>query len=443
MARIDRTTTLTERVEIGERWASGQNDPEIARAMGLRVSTVRKWRRKYKKEGRAGVALKMGRPATGALGQFPLEVRDRIRDMRKEHPGWGPLTIRTEMEDMVYFSGLKLPSRPRIAAFLKQEGLTRRYNRHSQLPQSQATDPQQAHEVWEMDAQGAVKIVGLGSVSVINIVDLFSRLKVDSLPCVKVTHPSTEYYQLVLRRAFVKYGMPKKVSLDHDGVFYDQASASPFPSTLHLWFIALGVEVQFIEKRPPVEHAVIERGHQTVAQQAFVGQSFDDGDVVALQESLTDRLDFLNTRFPSRSLGGQPPLVAHPEARHSGKPYRLEWEEAMLDMQRVYEYVERGRWFRRVSSVGQFSIGGQRYRANKFANQTVEITFSAHNLEFTCVSEDGQQEVRLPMKGLAKADLMGELSPLLSQPVYQLALPFSQDTWREMMLANDLTGTTL
>ena len=442
MAPRGRTTTLAERVEIGERWEAGQKDPEIAAAMGLPVSTVRKWRRKYKKEGRAGLTSRMGRPPTGALGQFPLEIRDIIREMRKEHPGWGPITIRTELEDRPRFAGLRLPSRPRIAAFLKQEGLTRKYERHSELPQAQAVDPQRAHEEWEMDAQGVVKVSGLGSVSVINISDLFSRVKVDSFPCLDTSHPSTQDYQLVLRRAFVNYGLPERMSLDHDSVFYDNASASPFPSLIHLWLIALGVDVRFIEKSPPAEHSVIERGHQTVAQQAIAGQTFTDG--AALQVSLSERLDFLNTRFPSRSLAGQAPLVAHPEAQHSGRPYRLEWEEAMLDMQRVYEYLAQARWFRRTSSVGQFSLGAHRYGLGKdFANRTLEITFDAQTQELMCLSEDGQQETRLPIQGLTKSNLMGELSPLVSQPVYQLALPFSPSTWREMMLASDLTGTTL
>jgi len=442
MAPEGRTTTLAERVEISERWEAGQKDPEIASAMGLPVSTVRKWRRKYKKGGRAGLTSRMGRPSTGALGQFPLEIRDTIREMRQEHSGWGPLTIRTELEDDQRFVGLRLPSRSRIAAFLKQEGLTRKYERHSELPQAQAVDPQRAHEEWEMDAQGVVKVSGLGSVSVINISDLFSRVKVDSFPCLDTSHPSTQDYQLVLRRGFVNYGLPERVSLDHDSVFYDSASASPFPSTVHLWLIALGVDVRFIEKRPPAEHSVIERGHQTVAQQAIAGQTFTDG--AALQASLSERLDFLNTRFPSRSLAGQAPLVAHPEAQHSGRPYRLEWEEAMLDMQSVCEYLAQARWFRRTSSLGQFSLGARRYGLGKHsANRTLEITFDAQTRELICLSEDGQQETRHPIQGLTKSALMGELSPLVSQPLYQLASPFSPSTWREMMLASDLTGTTL
>ena len=442
MAPKGRTTTLAERVEIGERWKAGQKDPEIAAAMGLPVSTVRKWRRKYKKEGRAGLTSRMGRPPTGALGQFPLEIRDTIREMRKEHSGWGPVTIRTELEDDERFADMNLPSRSRIAAFLNQERYTRKYERHSELPQPQAQVAQRPHEEWEVDAQGVIEVPPLGSVSVINISDLLSRLKVESFPCLNTSHPNTLDYQLVLRRAFVRYGLPERISLDHDSVFYDNTCASPYPTTLHLWLIALGIEVRFIQDRPPVEHSVIERTHQTVTQQAITGQTFDDSST--LQNHLSDRLNFLNLRFPSRSLGGQSPLVAYPEAQHSGRPYRLEWEEALLDMQWVYDYLAQGRWFRRSSSQGQFSLGTHRYGVGKdLSDQTLEVSFDPQTCEFKCLSEDGNREVRVPAWGLTKSDLIGELSPLVALPAYQLALPFSPSAWREMMLCNDLTGTTL
>ena len=442
MVQRGRETTFEERMEIGERWEAGQTDPEIAAAMGRPVPAVRKWRRKYQGEGRAGLVSRMGRPPTGALGQFPLEMRDAVYQMREHCPGWGPLTIRTELEDDRRFDGMRLPSRSRIAAFLKQEDLTRKYERHSELPQPQAVEPERAHEEWEVDAQGVIKVPDLGSVSIININDLFSRLKVDSLPCLDTSHPNTLDYQVVLRRAFLRYGLPERVSLDHDSVFYDNASASPYPTTLHLWLIALGVEVRFIKQKPPAEHSVIERAHQTMNQQAVAGQTFTDGS--ALQQSLSDRLDFLNCRFPSRSLGGQPPLVACPEAQHSGRPYRLEWEEDMLDMQRVYEYLAKGRWFRCTSSPGQFSLGSHRYNVGRdLGDQTLEITFDSQTCELKCLSENGSREICLPVQGLTTTALMGELSPLVVLAAYQLALPFSRSTWREMMMCNDLTGTTL
>jgi transposase len=433
MVQRGQRTSLEERIEIGERWEAGQTDPQIAVAIGRPLPTVRKWRRRYQREGRAGLVSRMGRPPTGALGQFSLEMQDAVREMRECRPGWGPLTIRTELKDDQRFEGMKLPSRSRIAAFLRQEGFTRKYERHSELPQPQAVEPERAHEEWEVGAKGVIKVPDLGSVSIININDLFSRLKIDSFPCLNTLHPNTRDYQLVLRRAFLNRGLPKRISLDHDSVFYDNASASPYPTTLHLWLIALSADVYFIKQRPPAEHSVIERAHQTINQQAVVGQVFADSSV--LQQCLDDRLDFLNSRFPSRSLDGLPPLVAYPEAQHSGQPYRPEWEEDMLDMQRVYDYLAQGRWFRRTSTHGQFSLGAHRYNLGKdLGNQTVEITFDAQTREFKCLLEDGSQEIRLAAQGLTKADLTGELAPLIALPAYQLALPFSRAAWREMTL---------
>jgi transposase len=441
MAQKGQLTTFEERIEIGEGWEAGQSDPEIAVAMSRSVWTVRKWRRKYQREGRSGLVSSMGRPPTGALGQYPSEIRQAVSEMREAHPGWGPLTIRTELEGDPNYSNENLPSRSRIAAYLKQEDFTRKYERHSELPQPKAVEPEQAHEIWEVDAQGVIKVPGLGSVSLINIKDLFSRLKVASYPCMNTSHPNTWDYQLILRRAFVNWGLPEQISLDHDSVFYDNASASPYPTTLHLWLIALGIEVRFIKKKPPAEHSVIERSHQTVTQQAIAGRAF--ADQLDLEKSLSNRLDFLNTRYPSLALDGHPPLLACPEAKYTQRPYRLEWEEEMLAMQRVYDYLSKSRWFRRTSSQGPFSLGAHQYNAGlRLAKQTLEISFDPQTRELVCLSEDGNHTTRFRCQGLTKIDLMGELSPLVTLPAYQLELPFSRAAWREIMICSQLTGTT-
>ena len=442
MGEKGRVTTLKERIEIGERWEAGQTDPKIAKAMGCSIWVIRKWRRKYEHEGRSGLASRMGRPSTGALGQFPKCIRDVIRQMRTANSGWGPDTIRTELEKSSEFEKVKLPSRPRIAAFLKQENFTRPYERHSELPQPKKKVTQHVHEEWEMDAQGVIDVISVGRVSIINIIDVRSHLKVDSLPCMDTSHPNTQHYQFILRRAFLQYGLPECISLDRDSVFYNNTSVSPFPSTLHLWLIALNVDVRFIEAPPPTEHSLIERNHQTLYRQAIAGQTFTDGD--ALQRRLTERRKFLNEDFPSRTLEHRSPMDAYPEAQHSGRPYRPEWEEAILDIQRIYDYLAQGRWFRRTSSQGQFSLGAHRYSVGKdFADQQLEITFNPRSQELVCCSEDGEEQIHLPIQGLTESHLMQEMAPLVTLPVYQLALPFTPEAWREIMLCDDLTGTTL
>lgn len=435
-------TSYAERVEIGERWAGGQSDREIALVLQRPIPTVRKWRRRYQQEGREGLSSLMGRPVRGALGQFPSEIAEEVLQLRQAHPGWGPLTIVAELKQDARFLGRRLPSRARIAAYLKQKEKVKKYERHQELPAPQRQAMQRPHQEWEVDAQGKIAVAGLGGVSIINILDVFSQVKIDSLPCLRTTHANTQDYQLVLRRAFVCYGLPEQISLDHDSVFYDNQTASPFPTGLHLWLIALGIGVRFIHQTPPIEHARIERHHQTVTQQAVLGQTFTSP--AGLQKALTGRLLFLNADYPSHSLHGQAPFSACPQAKQTPRPYRLEWERECLDMQRVYEYLARGRWFRMTSAVGTFSLGSQRYNAGtKRARQTLDITFDPQTCELVCLPEKELQPFRLTVQGLSKEILMGELDPLTAIPAYQLALPWSRQAWRESVLCLHLGVTTL
>ena len=180
MSYKGQTTTLEERITIAERVQAGKSSREIAEELGRPLSTVRKWRQRYLRKGRAGLSSQMGRPATGALAQTPEEMRDALLEMREQHPGWGPQTLRLEIAKDVRFVGLTIPSRARIAAYLKEKQKTRRYERHQDLPEPKSEPVQRPHQEWEMDAQGVTEVAGLGKVSVINIQDVHSRVSIDS-----------------------------------------------------------------------------------------------------------------------------------------------------------------------------------------------------------------------------------------------------------------------
>ena len=424
MSQKGRTTTLEERVNIAERVCAGESSREIAQALGRPLATVRKWRQRYRREGRTGLTSQMGRPANGALASAPAEMKDALLELREQHPGWGAQTLQLEIAKDERFAGLKIPSRARIAAYLKEQKKVRKYERHRVMPEPKAQVVQRPHQEWEMDAQGVTTVVGLGKVSFINLLDVYSHVSIDSHACLKASHPKSQEYQRVLRRAFIRYGLPEQISLDHDSAFYDNKSASPFPSVIHLWLIGLGVQVRFIHKRPPLEHSRIERHHQTIAGQAFEGQTFTD--VVALQRNLQARMLFLNLEYPTRSLGQQPPLQAFPQARHSGRSYSPSAEEHMLDIQRIYDYLQDGCWFRQVSSVGVFSLGGYGYNATtQFAEQTVEITFNAITRKLICLPEKCTTAFQFDIQGLTKSTLMGSALALPGYVPYQLALPFT------------------
>jgi len=422
MSYKGQTTTLEERVTIAERVRAGQSSREIAEALERPLPTVRKWRQRHLREGRAGLSSQMGRPAAGALATAPAEMKDAILELREKHPGWGAQTLRLEIAKDERFAGLRIPSRARIAAYLKEQKKVRKYEHHQDLPEPKAQPVQRPHQEWEMDAQGVTTVTGLGKVSFINLLDVFSHASIDSHACPNTRHPKSQEYQRVLRRAFIRYGLPEQVSLDHDSAFYDNKSASPFPSVIHLWLIGLGVQVRFIHKRPPLEHSRIERHHQTIAGQAFEGQTFSN--VTALQRSLQARMLFLNQEYPTRALDGQPPFQAFPQTRHSSRFYCLDAEAQLLDMQRIYDYLKSGRWFRQVSSVGTFSLGGYGYNATtRFAEQTLEITLDAVTRKLICLPEKETTAFQLDIQGLTKTALIGNSLALPSYTAYQLALP--------------------
>jgi len=65
MSQKGQTTSLSERIEIGERSKEGQTDRQIAEAMQRPLATIRKWRRRDQHQGRAGLASRMRRPKQG------------------------------------------------------------------------------------------------------------------------------------------------------------------------------------------------------------------------------------------------------------------------------------------------------------------------------------------------------------------------------------------
>lgn len=426
-------TSMEEREQIVRWTAAGEATWRITRRMGWRPETIRKWRRRYRLQGRAGLLSVMGRPLTGEMSTFPLALRQQIVQMRRSHPGWGAKTLHAELVRDRRLADTKLPSAAAIGRLLKAEGLTKRPERHSQLSQSEGQPSGAAHELWEMDARGYSQVPEVGVVTLINLNDRYSHLRLLSYPCRlgdkrASRHATTADYQAALRMAFFTWGLPKSIQVDHESVFHDNKSRSPFPTLLHQWLLALGVDLTFGRVNQPKDQAITERSHQLWAAQVLQGQRFDDW--TALYRALEERRDFLNHDLPCRSLANRPPLVAYPQAHHSGRPFYLEGEADLLDLQRVYTYLAQGTWFRLVAANGILSLGGFFYYVGSaWHRQQMRITFNAYTRCFSFVDECGQLIHQAPIQGLSIQSLMGEWHAFATLPSFQLAFPF---TWADL-----------
>ena len=445
MRSSGRMTTLEERVTIVELARNGWSDAQIAVHLGWREATVRKWRLRGR-QGREALTSPLGRPARGAW--VPDTLRERtlravLRQQREAHPGWGPKTLLAELARAPEWAGCPLPSRATVARYLRQEGLTRTYARHTELPVVPRRRPQAPHEEWEMDARGQEPVPDLGVVTLVHLNDRYSHVRLLSYPFVlgdrrAARHLQTEDYQLALRLAFRDWGLPDRLAVDHESVFYDNESPSPFPSRLQLWLQALGVDLIFGRVRQPTDQGLTERSHQLWAAQVLAGQRF--AHLEALLAALRERRTFLNEHLPCRTLGELPPLRAYPQARRPRRPYAPEEERGLLVGARIWEYLGRCRWFRRVSSAHTVSLGGQVYYLGTqwTPGQQVELRGQGTGPTLVVGSEDGQQQQELALRGLTPAELMGDWGRILGVPGYQLSLPFTTESERELRLCETL-----
>jgi len=368
----------------------------------------------------------MGRKPTGKLSSFEQPIHQELIRLRKLYSDWGPKTLLVELQDNPRFSKKELPSIRSIARFLNEQGLSRGYRTHSDLPTVPLFKPNFSHELWQVDGQGNTSVNEVGCIAMLNIKDVFSKTYVATWPAKMKSmqgHPNTSDYQTVLRLGFMEFGMPKHLQTDHASVFYDNNSKSPFPTILHLWLVGLGIKLVFSRVHRPTDQGVVERSHQTLEKQVLK-RTIDFNNWEELYSFCQKRREKLNNRIPSSSTNNQSPLVEHPEAKHSGTFYQVNQEDNLIQLNRVYEYLSKQTWFRKIANNKTVSLGNQTYYiAGAKPKEQVKITFCKENMKLTFYNE--QQTVQLPIKGITKEILMGNLKKL---PSHQLLIPFDIET---------------
>lgn len=345
------------------------------------------------------------------MSSFDKSIHQRVEQYRPAREGWGALTIQVELRQERDLQALRQPSRSTIAAFLKVTGKTKPYKKHFELPCQPYYPAEFPHDLWQMDAEGNKQVAGLGTVCVVNLKDVFSKTYVGSLPLVfekPCNHPQKAHYQRLMRLAFLEFGMNRRLQVDHESVFFDNISASPFPTELHLWLTGLGIEVCYTPKGKPQKQGMVERSHQTMHQQVTAGQNF--ADYRQLFDRCQQRRSRLNRDIPSRSANRQPPLVNCPLAEKSERTYRAEEEEKIFDPQKIKNLLQQGKWYRAVSKDKTVALGGRVYYLPKANPKTeVEIRFNPYQSTFLFFDANGRFINSKPAQGLSFNELAGDL----------------------------------
>lgn len=401
--------TLEEKMAIKDLLEKGKTFKNISEELGLGFEVTRKWCRAIKKGN--CLAPKRGRPQRGPLSTFSKDIIAKIDKYRPSQKGWGPDTIKVELDLNEELKNLEKPSINSISRYLKFQGRSRGRNKHFDLKTEPVFPTQRAHQIWQLDAEGNCQIENIGTIAMLNIKDVHRKVYIQNFPCQLAgpnNHATTVDYQNVLRLGMMEYGMPEGLQVDHESIYFDNVNASPFPTTFHLWLIGLGIKMHLTPKGKPYKQGSVERSHQTIQVQVIEGQTFNHWN--DLFKRCQQRRQRLNYHIPCRTLGKVPPLVACPEAKHSGKNYHPSSEKKVFDMNRIYDYLSKGTWYRGISRNKTSWIGSNPYYLSKATPKTeTMIQFDKKTKSFVFHDADKKIIGQKTAKSLTFKELSGDL----------------------------------
>ena len=405
---------------------AGGTHRATAQALGCAVETVRQ---KWRAHRRGQAPRPRGRPARGLLSTFDPRLAAAALALKRAHPHWGPARVRLALPPAA-----AVPSRARLAELFRADCPEAVQPHQRAVFVQRAPRPvRQPHERWQLDAKESVRVRDGSQVTVLEARDPACGLMIASQVwptppragggCRKLTLAET---QATLRRAFCEWGRPGTIQTDHEGVYLG-ALGTDFPTPFTLWLAGLDIAHCPSRRRCPTDQAQVERQHRTCGDWVWKD---DPGQTPAdLQARLDAQRAWYHTHFPTCARGchGQPPLLAHPAAQFSGRPYDPASEAQLLDLGRVAAFLVGRCWRRKVSSTGTVCLGDHLYSVGRaHAGHHLSITFQADCFTFRFAQPSGERLADLPAQGLSVPELLGPASGDLPPiPARQLPLPLA------------------
>lgn len=361
---VRRISTIPERIEMVQcRFGQGMSRRAVAAHCGYSRSWVRTWSRRYRAGGEAAL-VSVAPPPPGPLAHFPTAVRAAVLAFRRQHPSLGARWAVVALAKDESLRGQPVPSVRTIERAWKQEGLLVRRVPASRAPSTPPLPVPAPHAVWQLDHQDHLQAPQIPEPLVMQSVrdpqtGLAIGADVFAGPHGAHAVPEDTLFDAV-RRRLEQWGKPASFAVDRGVRFLGQPQRT-FPSRFELLCAGWGIPLHQTRPGHPTDNGAVERQHLTI-DAFFAGATATD--LPALQAFLDAHLTDLNERFPSRAkgCGGRPPLVAHPTARHSGRPFVPDQEWATFDMAAVHQRLAAWRWHRRADKHGaQISFGHRNY----------------------------------------------------------------------------------
>lgn len=162
---MPRALPLPRREEIIKRHQQGEMLKQIAKTSHISYRCVLACWRRYKLNGREGLANHYDR--CGPEGpRFPEAMITQALDMKREHPRWGGGLIRVELASL--FPDQLLPAVRTLQSWFKKAGLQPVRATQPPVKKDRGCQP---HDVWEIDAKEKMYLGDQSGASVLTVTD--------------------------------------------------------------------------------------------------------------------------------------------------------------------------------------------------------------------------------------------------------------------------------
>jgi putative transposase len=259
------TCPMEERVRFVlaalEGWTSVS---ELCEKHGVSRRVGYKWLSRYEAGGLAALEDRKRAPRRQARETSP-EVVARIVELRQQRPSWGPRKLRARLVHL--HPEIVWPAPSTMGEILRREGLIPKRARRRRPPgawSSARTVADAPNRVWTADFKGEFRLGSAQLCYPLTVVDAHSRylLGCHGLPGTKARGAKAAF-----ERIFREYGLPEVIRTDNGTPFRSRAVAGL--SQLAVWWIRLGIRLEWTRPRHPQDNGAHERMHRTLKAEAI------------------------------------------------------------------------------------------------------------------------------------------------------------------------------
>src|SRR5579872_696141 len=255
-------TAVNERMEFVARLKAGERMSDLCREFGISRKTGYKFERRYEEHGPRGLYDVSRRPRRLAR-QVSAGIQSAILALKRDQPTWGAAKIQEVLRRR--HPEMEVPVRSTIHDLLDRYGLVQKRSkrrRYHAYPTLREQDIQAPNQLWCADFKGQFRMGNAKYCYPLTVSDFHSRYL---LGCEAMESTQSESAQEGFEWIFREYGLPTRLRTDN-GVPFSSRSVQGL-SSLSVWWMRLGIQIERIQPGQPQQNGRHERMHRTLKEE--------------------------------------------------------------------------------------------------------------------------------------------------------------------------------